>query len=109
MHLKRIAKFSRSVTKERLPTQQAPLSQIVTGMVKNRSLILAEIAREFETVVKFVHNLKRAFRYVDNERVSQQQSKEVVAGRLIHQEVSSISTPLNELPRLPIPLALVPM
>ena len=85
MYLKRIAKFSRSVTKELLPSQQETLSYIVTGMVKNRSLILAEIARGFETVVKFVHNLKRVFRYVDNERISEHRSKEVVAARVIHQ------------------------
>jgi hypothetical protein len=51
----------------------------------SRCLILAEIARGFETVVEFVHNLKRVFRYVDNERITQQRSKEVVATRIIHQ------------------------
>jgi hypothetical protein len=51
----------------------------------SRCLILAEIARGFETAVEFVHNLKRVFRYVDNERITQQRSKEVVATRIIHQ------------------------
>jgi hypothetical protein len=54
-------------------------------MLFSRCLILAEIARGFETAVEFVHNLKRVFRYVDNERITQQRSKEVVATRIIHQ------------------------
>jgi hypothetical protein len=85
MQLKRLSKFSKSLSKELLLTQQATISQVVCGMVKNRSLILAEIARGFETAVQFVHNLKRVFRYVDNQRLSEQRSKEVVAARLIHQ------------------------
>ncbi|MBI3951618.1 MAG: hypothetical protein HY314_14295, partial [Acidobacteria bacterium] len=85
MRLKRISKFSRTVTKGLLPTQQATLSQVVCGMLYSRCLILAEIAQGFETVVKFVHNLKRVFRYVDNERITAQRSKEVVARRIIGQ------------------------
>src|SRR3712207_2969798 len=85
MRLKRVVKFTRPLTKGLLPTQQATLSQVVCGMVVSRCLILAEIARGFETPVAFVHNLKRVFRYVDNERITQQQSKELVAARLIQQ------------------------
>ena len=85
MRLKRVAKFTRPVTKQLLLTQQATLSQVVCGMLACRCLILAEIARGFETVVAFVHNLKRVFRYVSNERIAQQHSKELVAARLIQQ------------------------
>lgn len=85
MRLKRISKFSRAVTKGLLPTQQATISQVVCGLVFSRCLILAEIARGFETVVAFVHNLKRVFRYVDNERLTEHRSKEIVAARIIHQ------------------------
>jgi hypothetical protein len=49
MRLKRIAKFTASVTKGLLPTQQATLTQMVCGVLFCRSLILAEIARGFET------------------------------------------------------------
>ena len=85
MRLTRVAQFTRPLTKGLLPTQQVPLSQIVCGMLAGRCLILAEIARGFETPVAFVHNLKRVFRYVDNERIAQQHSKELVAARLIQQ------------------------
>lgn len=85
MRLTRIQKFTRPVTKGLLPTQQATISQVVCSMVVCRCLILAEIARGFETPVAFVHNLKRVFRYVDNERVTNQQSKELVASRMIQQ------------------------
>ena len=85
MPLKRLQKFTKPVTKELLPTQQATISQVVCGMLLSRSLILAEIARGFETAVAFVHNLKRVFRYVSNERITDQHSKEVVASRLIRQ------------------------
>lgn len=85
MRLKRIEKFTKAVTKDLLPTQQATLSQVVCGMLVARSLILAEIARGLETVVAFVHNLKRVFRYVDNKRITDQHSKELVAARLIRQ------------------------
>lgn len=54
-------------------------------MLLCRSLILAEIARGCETTVAFVHNLKRVFRYVDNQRITEQQSKEIVASRLLQQ------------------------
>lgn len=85
MRFKRIEKFTRSVTKGLLPTQQATLSQVVTGIIVCRSLILAEIARCFNTQTEFPHNLKRAWRFVSNERVQNQASKEVVARRLIRQ------------------------
>lgn len=85
MRLKRIAKFTSSVTKGLLPSQQATICQVVCALTVCRSLCLAEIARCFETETAFRHNLKRVFRYADNERISQQSSKEVVAGRLINQ------------------------
>ena len=85
MRLKRIEKFTKPLTKDLRPTQQATISQVACGMLVCRSLILAEIARGCETAVAFVHNLKRVFRYVDNERITDQHSKEVVASRLIRQ------------------------
>lgn len=85
MRFKRIGKFTRSVTKGLLSTQQATLSQVVTGIIVCRCLILAEIARCFQTETAFAHNLKRAWRFVSNERIQHQASKEVVARRLIHQ------------------------
>ena len=83
MRLKRIAKFTASVTKGLLPTQQATLSQMVCGVLLCRSLILAEIARGFETTVAFPHNLKRVERYVSNPRLQSLQSKQLVARRLL--------------------------
>jgi Transposase DDE domain len=85
MRLKRIAKFTRSVTKGLLPTQQATISQMVCGVLLCRSLILAEVARGFETAVAFPHNLKRVERYVSNPRINALQCKQVVARRLIRQ------------------------
>ncbi len=85
MRLKRVTKFTKSLTKELLPTQQATINQVICGMLMCRSLMLAEIARGFETLVAFVHNLKRVFRYVDNQRITEQRSKELVASRMIHQ------------------------
>ena len=85
MRLKRIQKFTKAVSKGLLPTQQATLSQVVAGMIACRCLILAEIARCFETGVAFPHNLKRVFRFVSNERLRTETSQEVVASRLIRQ------------------------
>lgn len=85
MRLKRIAKFTKAVTKGLLPTQQATLSQIVCGVLSCRSLILAEIARGFETNVAFPHNLKRVERYVSNPRLQSLQSKQIIARRLLCQ------------------------
>ena len=85
MRLKRVEKFTKAVTKGLLPTQQATLSQVVTGLLACRCLILAEIARCFQTCVAFPHNLKRVFRFVSNERLTVEASKEVVASRLIRQ------------------------
>jgi hypothetical protein len=85
MRLKRVEKFTKAVTKGLLPTQQATLSQVVTGLLVCRCLILAEIARCFETAVAFPHNLKRVFRFVSNERLSARASQELVASRLLRQ------------------------
>jgi hypothetical protein len=85
MRLKRIAKFTKAVTKGLLPTQQATLSQMVCGLLCCRSLLLAKIARHFETEVAFVHNLKRVARYVSNPRINALQSKQVIARRLLRQ------------------------
>jgi hypothetical protein len=85
MRLKRIQKFTKAVTKGLLPTQQATVSQVVCGMITCRCLILAEIARCFQSCVAFAHNLKRVFRFVSNERLTASASKEVVAARLIRQ------------------------
>jgi Transposase DDE domain len=85
MRLKRIEKFTSSVTKGLLPTQQHTLSQVVTGMTACRSLCLAEIARCFQTEVSFPHNLKRVWRFVSNERINDNPCKELVARRLIRQ------------------------
>jgi hypothetical protein len=54
-------------------------------MILCRCLILAEIARCFQSQTQFPHNLKRAWRFVSNERLQDQASKEVVARRLIRQ------------------------
>ena len=85
MRLKRIAKFTKAVSKGLLPTQQATLSQIVCGLLCCRSLILAEIARGFETTVAFPHNLKRVERFVSNPRLQSLQCKQIVARRLLRQ------------------------
>src|SRR5436305_14897847 len=85
MRLKRIAKFTKAVTQGLLPSQQALLSQVVCGVLCCRSLMLAEIARGFETTVAFPHNLKRVERYVSNPRLQSLQCKQVVARRLLRQ------------------------
>lgn len=85
MRLKRISKFTRSVTKG---LKQATICQVVCGLIVCRSLILAEIARCFQTDTAFRHNLKRVFRYADNERITNASSKEVVARRLIRATVN---------------------
>jgi hypothetical protein len=85
MRFKRIEKFTRSMTKGLLSSQQATLSQIVCGILACRCLLLAEIARCFQTEVEFPHNLKRTWRFVSNERLQDQKSKEVVARRLLAQ------------------------
>ncbi len=85
MRLKRVEKFTKPVTKGLLPTQQATISQVVCGLLSCGSLLEAEIARCFETSVEFVHNLKRVFRFVDNERINEPENKEVVARRMIAQ------------------------
>jgi Transposase DDE domain len=85
MRLKRVEKFTKAVTKGLLHTQQATLSQVVCGLITCRCLILAEIARCFQTCVAFPHNLKRVFRFVSNERLTAEASQELVASRLIRQ------------------------
>ncbi|MFL6215747.1 MAG: transposase [Blastocatellia bacterium] len=85
MRLKRIQKFSSSVTKGLLPSQQATLAQMVCGPLVCRSLLLAEIARGFEPAVAFPHNLKRAARFVSNSRLQSLPAKQVVARRLLRQ------------------------
>ena len=85
MRLKRISKFTRSVTKGLLPTQQATLSQVVCSMIVCRSLCLAELARCLHSTTDFRHNLKRVWRFVSNERINDRTAKEVVARRLIRQ------------------------
>lgn len=77
MRLKRVVKFTSSVTKGLLPTQQATLAQMVCGLLCCRSFILAEIASAFETKVAFPHNLNRVERYVSNPRITALQSKQV--------------------------------
>ena len=85
MRLKRIAKSTASVTKGLLPTQQATLSQMVCGVLLCRSLILAEIARGFDTKVAFPHNLKRVERFVSNPRIQSLPAKQLIARRLLRQ------------------------
>jgi Transposase DDE domain len=85
MRLRRIEKFTKAVTKGLRHTQQATVSQVVCGLLTCRCLILAEIARCFETGVAFPHNLKRVFRFVSNERLTAPASKELVASRLLRQ------------------------
>src|SRR5437879_1305483 len=95
MRLKRVTKFSKPLTKDLLDTQKAILAQVICGILVNESLALAEIARGFETVVAFAHNLKRVFRFVSNPRVSERPDpqsarapltvSERVARRTVHQ------------------------
>src|SRR5436305_2813734 len=85
MRLKRIAKFTKAVTKGLLPSQQATLSQMVCGLLCCRSLLLAEIARGFETKVAFSHNLKRVARYVSKPRLQSHQCNQLMARRLLRQ------------------------
>lgn len=84
MRFKRIEKFTQSVTKGLLPTQQTTLSHIVCSMLVCRSLCLAELARCFHSTTDFRHNLKRVWRFVSNDRVNST-SKELVARRLVRQ------------------------
>lgn len=85
MRIKRISKFTQSVTKGLLPTQQATLSHLVCSMIVCRSLCLAELARCLPSTTDFRHNLKRVWRFVSNDRINDRAAKEVVARRLIRQ------------------------
>ena len=85
MRIKRVTKFTSSLTKGLLPTQQATICQVVCALLVCRSLCLAQIARCFQSSTSFPHNLKRTWRYVSNERIQDHSSKEVVARRLIKQ------------------------
>lgn len=96
MRLKRVTKFTKPLTKGLLQSQQATIDQVVCGILLCRCLILAEIARCFETEVEFPHRLKRVFRYVDNERINQPSNKEVVARRLINQLRRRLQLKLNQ-------------
>ena len=57
MRIKRVEKFTSSVTKGLLSTQQAIISQIVCSMLVCRSLCLADLARCFQPSTDFRHNL----------------------------------------------------
>jgi hypothetical protein len=70
MRLRRVQKFSKAVTKDLLPTQQATIAQVACGMLVAHSMLLAEIARHLESAVAFTHNLKRVFRFASNDRLS---------------------------------------
>jgi hypothetical protein len=83
MRFKRIAKFSSSVTKGLLGTQQVTISHLVCSLLTCRCLCLAELARCMPSGVSFRHNLKRVWRFVSNPRINGSHSKEVVARRLI--------------------------
>ena len=85
MRFKRIQKFTSSVTKGLLSTQQATLSHIVCSMIVCRSLCLAELARCLQSTTDFRHNLKRVWRFVSNDRINDRAAREVVARRLIRQ------------------------
>ena len=85
MRFKRISKFTRSVTKGLLPSQQATISQVVCSMLICRCLCLAELARCFHSTTDFRHNLKRVWRFVSNDRINTRIAKEVVARRLVRQ------------------------
>lgn len=96
MRLNRISKFTKPITNRLLLTQQAVISQIVCGILFSRSLLLAEIARGFETDVEFPHNLKRVSRFVNNERLSSTNSKQEVARRLIRQTWRRLHLPPHQ-------------
>ena len=85
MRFKRISKFTQSMTKGLLTTQQATLSHIVCSMLVCRSLCLAELARCLHSTTDFRHNLKRVWRFVSNDRINDRTAKEVVARRLVRQ------------------------
>jgi hypothetical protein len=85
MRFKRVEKFTSSVTKGLLPTQQATLSQVICSMLVCRCLCLAELARCLQSTTDFRHNLKRVWRFVSNDRINDRKSKEVVARRLLRQ------------------------
>lgn len=85
MRFRRVSKFTSSVTKGLLSTQQATLCQVVHSMLICRCLCLADLARCFQSATDFRHNLKRVWRFVSNDRINDSTSKEVVARRLIRQ------------------------
>lgn len=83
MRFRRVGKFTSSVTKGLLPSQQATVCQVVHAMLICRCLCLAELARFFQSTTDFRHNLKRVWRFVSNDRINDRTAKEVVARRLI--------------------------
>jgi hypothetical protein len=85
MRFKRIEKFTSSVTKGLLSTQQSTIGQVVHSMLLCRSLCLAELARCFKSSTIFRHNLKRAWRFVSNHRINDRTAKEIVARRILRQ------------------------
>lgn len=85
MRLRRVSKFTRSVTKGLRPTKQATLSQVVCSMLVCRCLCLAQLARCLLSSTDFRHNLKRVWRFVSNDHINDRSSKEVVARRLVRQ------------------------
>jgi hypothetical protein len=85
MRIECLEKFTSSITKGLLSSQQATLSQVVCSMLACRSLCLAELARCFQSSTDFRHNLKRVRRYVSNDRINDRTAKEIVARRLIRQ------------------------
>jgi hypothetical protein len=86
MRLKRVQKFSKAVTKDLLPTQQATIAQVVCGILVARCMLLAEIARHLETAVAFTHTLKRVFRFASNPRLSQRPDAALDAAPLTAQQ-----------------------
>lgn len=85
MRFRRIEKFTSSVTKGLLSTQQATISQVVHSMLICRCLCLAELARCLHSSTDFRHNLKRVWRFVSNHRINDRTAKEVVARRIVRQ------------------------
>jgi hypothetical protein len=85
MRLRRVSKFSKAVTKDLLPTQQATIAHVACGMLAAQCMLLAEIARSLETAVEFTHALKRVFRFGDNARLSARPDPDELAPELTAQ------------------------
>jgi DDE family transposase len=85
MRLRRVEKFSKAVTKDLLPTQQATIAHVACGMLVAHCMLLAEIARSLETVVEFAHALKRVFRFGNNPRLSARPDPDLLSPELTAQ------------------------